>query len=152
MHDFDFLFGDWIVHNERLTARLVGCSDWETFEATNHCHPILGGVGNVDEFVTHWNGGFRGATVRLFDLERAQWSIYWASNRTGVLEPPVVGRFADRVGTFFGRDSHEGTPVLVRFIWSDITVASALWQQAFSTDDGKTWETNWRMRFKRIAA
>jgi hypothetical protein len=123
-----------------------------TSEATNHCRPILGGVGNVDEFVTRWSGGFRGATVRLFDLERMQWSIYWASNRTGVLEPPVAGRFSDRVGRFFGRDSHAGTPVLVRFIWSDITEASALWQQAFSTDDGKTWETNSRMRFTRISA
>jgi hypothetical protein len=152
MHDFDFLFGDWRVHSERLRARLVGCSDWETFEATNHCRPILGGVGNVDEFVTSWNGGFRGATLRLFDLEQQQWSIYWASNRTGVLEPPVVGRFSDRIGTLFGHDSHEGTPVLVRFIWSDITETGALWQQAFSTDDGKTWETNWRMRFTRVAA
>ena len=151
MHDFDFLFGDWSVRNERLTARLVGSSDWETFEATNHCHPILGGVGNVDEFVTSWNGGFRGATLRLFDLSLQQWSIYWASNRTGVLEPPVVGRFVDGVGTFFGRDSHQGTPVLVRFFWSDITEASALWQQAFSTDDGTTWETNWRMHFRRVA-
>jgi hypothetical protein len=151
MRDFDFLFGDWNVHNERLTARLVGSTDWETFEATNHCRSILGGVGNTDEFITSWNGGFRGATLRLFDLGRKQWSIYWASNRTGVLEPPVVGSFENGLGTFFGRDSHQGTEVLVRFLWSDITAATALWQQAFSTDDGRTWETNWRMHFTRVA-
>jgi hypothetical protein len=151
MHDFDFLFGRWSVHNERLTARLVGSTDWETFAATNDCRPILGGVGNIDEFATDWNGGFRGATFRLFDLERKEWSIYWASNRTGLLEPPVVGRFERGVGTFFGRDTHQGTPVLARFLWSEITPTSALWQQALSTDDGKTWETNWRMHMSRAA-
>lgn len=149
MHDFDFLHGSFRVHNERLTARLVGATDWETFEATNTCRAILGGIGNIDEFVTTWRDGFRGATLRLFDLERQQWSIYWASNRTGVLEPPVLGRFENGVGTFFGRDNHEGTPVLVRFLWSDITPTGALWQQAFSTDEGASWETNWRMHFRR---
>jgi hypothetical protein len=28
---------------------------------------------------------------------------------------------------------------------------SANWEQAFSTDDGKTWETNWTMDETRIA-
>lgn len=152
MHDFDFLFGRWIVHNERLVARLVGSTDWERFTATNDCRPILGGVGNVDEFVTAWGGGFRGATIRLFDLERAQWSIYWASNRTGLLDPPMVGRFDGGVGSFFGHDHHQGTPVRVRFVWSEITAVHALWQQAFSTDDGATWETNWRMAMTRAPA
>ena len=145
MNDFDFLFGRFHVRNERLKARLVGSSDWETFDATNDCRPILGGVGNMDELVTEWNGGFRGMSLRLFDLTRKEWSIYWSSDRTGTLEPPVVGRFEGGIGTFYGRDSHQGTPVLARFLWSDITPTSALWQQAFSTDDGKTWETNWRM-------
>jgi len=149
MNDFDFLHGRFLVRNERLTARLVGSTDWETFHATNDCRPILGGVGNTDEFTSDWNGGFRGMTLRLFDLERKEWSIYWASNRTGLLDPPVVGRFEAGVGTFYGRDTHQGTPVLARFLWSDITPTSALWQQALSTDDGSTWETNWRMHLTR---
>lgn len=38
---------------------------------------------------------------------------------------------------------------MVRFIWSDITLNSSRWQQAFSEDAGKSWETNWVMDFKR---
>lgn len=149
--DFDFWFGRWHVANERLKERLVGSTEWERFEATQECRPILGGVGNLDDFQTDWDGGFTGMTLRLFDLARREWSLYWASHRDGVLQPPVVGRFEDGVGTFFGRDVHQGRPVRVRFLWSEITARSALWQQAFSADEGETWETNWIMRMTRIA-
>jgi hypothetical protein len=43
-----------------------------------------------------------------------------------------------------------GRPIVVRYIWSDITPNSAKWQQAFSDDGGKIWETNWIMEFHRI--
>ena len=150
-HDFDFYHGHWQVRNERLKRRLVGSDDWETFEATQSCQPLLDGIGNLDDFVTEWSGGFRGMTLRLFDLQAKQWSIYWASNRSGVLEPPVTGRFEKGVGTFLGRDTHEGRPVLARFLWSDIGPDSAHWQQAFSIDEGASWETNWHMWMTRIA-
>lgn len=149
-HDFDFYFGRWAVRNERLKERLAGCQEWEVFEAAQECRPILGGLGNLDSFDTDWGGGFRGMTLRLFQPATQRWSIYWASNRDGVLEPPVIGRFEHEVGTFFGRDQHRGTPVLARFVWSQITETSAHWAQAFSTDEGKTWEENWRMQMTRI--
>jgi hypothetical protein len=148
-HDFDFYLGRWNVRNERLRERLVESNDWETFDATQTCAPILGGLGNIDDFRTDWGGGFLGMTLRLFDPKARKWSIYWASNRAGVLEPPVVGAFENGVGTFYGRDQHKGTPVLARFIWSDITRNSARWQQAFSTDEGQSWETNWVMHMTR---
>jgi len=150
-HDFDFWFGCWKIHNERLKRRLVGCTEWEQFDAIGECAPILGGVGNIDSFESDWDGDFRGMTLRLFDRKSKNWSLYWASNRTGTLEPPVVGAFADGVGRFEGADEHDGKPVRVRFLWSHITATSARWEQALSADGGKTWETNWRMRMTRIA-
>jgi hypothetical protein len=88
-------------------------------------------------------------TLRLFDPEREEWSLYWASSRDGRLQPPVIGRFADGVGTFFSRETFNGTDITVRFVWSHITANSARWEQAFSADGGKTWETNWIMEFTR---
>ena len=69
--------------------------------------------------------------------------------RAAVVQPAVVGRFRDGQGEFFADDFHKDTPVLARFIWCDITKNSARWEQAFSTDDGQTWETNWTMEFAR---
>jgi hypothetical protein len=39
--------------------------------------------------------------------------------------------------------SNERSPVLVRFIISDIKPESCKFEQSFSTDNGKTWEVNW---------
>ncbi|HYM86596.1 MAG TPA: hypothetical protein VET30_07635, partial [Pseudoxanthomonas sp.] len=82
-------------------------------------------------------------------LQAKRWSLYWAGNRSGVLEPPVVGRFEHGVGIFEGDDTHQGRPIRVRFIWSEISARSAHWQQAFSVDGGRSWETNWHMYMSR---
>ena len=43
------------------------------------------------------------------------------------------------------------TPILCRFRWTIHSDEKATWDQAFSTDDGGTWETNWVMEETRIA-
>jgi hypothetical protein len=152
--DFDFLAGRWRVRNERLRRRLAGCDDWQSFDAIVESRPILGGLGNIDEFVTDEFDAevYIGMALRLFDGATRRWSIWWSSNRRGVLEPPVVGGFADGVGRFEGDDVHDGRPVRVRFVWTDIGADHARWEQAFSADGGATWEVNWRMQFRRMDA
>jgi hypothetical protein len=61
----------------------------------------------------------------------------------------LKGRFVDGVGTFYADDTLRGKPIKVRFIWSNITATSAHWEQAFSPDGGKTWETNWYSDFSK---
>ena len=148
--DFDFLLGDWRIVNRRLTERLAGADTWDTFNATLSVRPILGGLGNVDEFKAELNGRVVDATtLRVFNPSAEEWSLYWVDSVTAEVQPPVVGRFEGGRGEFFARDKHGDMPVLVRFTWGDITDRSARWDQAFSVDDGKTWETNWVMEFTR---
>lgn len=150
-HDFDFYVGRWHVRNERLKQRWAGSDDWDVFDATDECRQILGGLGTIDEYVTdHYGERLIGNTLRLFDPKTRQWSAYWVSNRSGVLEPAVVGRFENGIGTFVGKDVDAGMPILVRYQWTEITATGAKWDQAYSRDDGKTWETNWIMRMTRI--
>ncbi|MEV4628312.1 hypothetical protein AB0J90_18775 [Micromonospora sp. NPDC049523] len=148
MNDFDFLIGSWNIVNRQLTKLFSDSDDWDTYPSSSTCQPVLGGVGNVEEIVFPTTGT-RGMTLRLFDTERKQWSLYWANSRTGLLYPPVVGTFADGRGDFYGDDTHEGTPIKAHFIWSGITPTSARWEQEFSADGGRTWETNWVMEFTR---
>src|SRR6266511_122743 len=148
MNDFDFLVGEWTITNRRLRERLVGSDDCEEFASTSVVHNLFDGAANVDE-ITFPSKGFKGLTLRLFDPEREEWSLYWANSQTGVLFPPVVGRFEGGRGEFYGDDVENRTPVRVRYIWSEITPTWARWEQAFSTDQGKTWETNWIMELTR---
>ena len=146
--DFDFLLGSWNVANRMLRRRLAGSDDWEEFAATAVVRPILDGLGNEDVFRTELDGGFVGMSFRFFDPEKRRWSIYWAdSRRPGELDPPVVGCFEGDLGVFHGEDVHRGRPVLVRFTWSRVTTESPRWEQAFSDDGGRIWETNWVMDF-----
>ncbi len=146
--DFDFLLGSWNVANRRLKRRLAGADDWEEFAATSVARPILDGSGNEDVFTTDHDGGFVGMSFRFFDPERQRWSIYWAdSRRPGELDPPVVGHFDAEAGVFHGEDVFKGRPILVRFVWSGVTTSTPRWEQAFSDDGGRTWETNWVMDF-----
>ncbi|MFL6145162.1 MAG: hypothetical protein ACJ72N_25275 [Labedaea sp.] len=147
-HDFDFLHGDWDVHNRRLTKRLVGSDDWDEFPGSTRCHGFFGGAGNFDE-IAFPTKGFSGATIRMFNAETGQWAIYWVNSRRSTLDPGVFGGFVDGVGTFYGDDTDDGTPVRVRYLWSEITPASARWEQAFSVDGEQTWETNWIMALTR---
>ena len=62
----------------------------------------------------------------------------------------MLGRFVGGVGTFYNDDTLRGKPIKVRFIWSNITRNAAHWEQAYSPDGGKTWETNWISDFTRV--
>jgi hypothetical protein len=148
-HDFDFLAGSWTVQHRRLKHRLAHSNEWETFSGTCKTWLLMNGQGDVDDNVLQTpEGTYRAVTLRSFDPASKSWSIWWLDSRhPHELDPPVVGTFRDGSGTFLAKDTFNGRPILVRFIWSDITLDSAKWQQAFSEDDGKTWETNWIIEF-----
>jgi hypothetical protein len=149
--DFDFLVGSWRVHHRRLKERLAGNHDWIEFEGTCAMQKILGGAGNMDDNVLNFPGGaYRAVTLRTYDPAKGQWSIWWFDSRNpSHLDPPVVGGFKNGVGTFYAEDTFKGKPIRVRFLWTNLATKPH-WEQAFSDDGGKTWETNWIMEFVKI--
>ena len=154
LHDFDFLVGQWQVHHRKLKHRLVNSHEWIEFEGTLFTQPLMGGYANVDDTVFEVPGAtYRGVALRSFDAKTGQWSIWWMDSRTplGPMDPPVRGSFHNGVGTFYANDDTEdGKPVRTRLLWSEITPTSGHWEQAESTDGGKTWETDWIMDLKRV--
>jgi hypothetical protein len=149
-HDFDFLLGSWNVHNRYLKGRLRHSAAWTEFDARSDVEPVLNGLGNIDRYNAVRAGeSIEGVTLRLFDPATGEWSIHWADTvRPGSFLPPMVGKFDADVGQFFGDEIVDGKKVLCRFLWTRAK-SSPRWEQAFSDDGGKTWETNWIMTFTR---
>jgi hypothetical protein len=151
-HDFDFEFGAWRVAHRRLKERLAGCEDWEEFSGTCDTRPILGGNGNLEDNLLEFpDGAYRAIALRSFYAASGRWAIWWLdARRPHHLDVPVVGRFEGGVGTFLAEDALGGRPIQVRFLWLRTGTDNPRWEQAFSPDAGKTWETNWTMDFSRI--
>jgi hypothetical protein len=150
-NDFDFLVGNFIMRHKRLKERLKGCTEWEEFEGTATGKKLLNGLGHMDEVVMNrGNGPAHGYTLRLFDVKSGEWSIYWAAGGSHILDVPVVGKFKNGVGEFYSHEVNEGRHIFCRFTWSKTDTDSPQWEQAFSIDGGKTWETNWMNTFERV--
>lgn len=149
--DFDFVIGDWQVRHRRLKERLADCQEWIEFDGAMSTRKILGGFGNLEDNVLGFpEGEFRAVALRSYDPSTGNWSIWWLDGRfPDRIDVPVVGRFEDGVGTFFANDSFAGAPVTIRFVWRQLGPDALHWEQAFSSDAGRTWETNWTMHFSR---
>jgi hypothetical protein len=150
---FDFLLGSWRVRHRKLRYRLAGSEDWFEFPGSLVVRPILGGLGNVDENVLDDPAGrYLASSIRRFDPDAQAWSIYWADERFPGIGDPVIGRFDGNVGRFYGDETFAGRPIRIRFTYEDLGSGRARWNQAFSSDGGQSWETNWVMDFSREEA
>ena len=142
--DFDFEIGTWMTHLSRLVRPLTGSTTWVTYEGTTIVRRVWDGRANLVELlVTGPAGRIEGLSLRLYNPQTGQWSLHFSNSRDGALAPPVIGAFKDGRGEFYGRDTLEGRAILVRFVIADITPSSCRFEQAFSADEGKTWEVNW---------
>lgn len=149
--DFAFAVGNWRVRHRRLRERLVGCTEWVEFDGEMSTQPVLGGFGNVEDNLLHMpEGAYRAIALRSFDRHGKQWSIWWLDGRIpGQIDVPVVGSFENGIGTFYADDTLNGIPIRIRFNWFTANPDSPRWEQAFSSDGGASWETNWTMDFRR---
>lgn len=153
VHDFDSHFGSWRARHRRLKERLANSTEWIEFDGTCVMRPLLGGVANMDDnFFNRPGGAYRGVSLRAFDPKTRTWAIWWLDSRfPHTIDVPVIGSFKDGVGAFLADETFNGRPIKVRFLWSNITPNARQWEQAFSPDGGRTWETNWVTYFTRAA-
>ena len=144
-HDFDFELGSWKIHLAQLKNPLTGSTTWVHFDGTSVTRKVWDGRSQLEEFeVNSPSGHIEGLTLRVYNPESHQWSLNWATSRTGILAQPTIGAFKDDgTGEFYDMEAIDGRMILVRFIWSRITPTSAHFEQSFSADGGKTWEVNW---------
>jgi hypothetical protein len=145
-HDFDFEIGKWKAQVRKLIHPLSGSKDWEEFDGTVVTTPFMEGRGNLSEMnvdgaTTHTH--IQIIAVRLYNPTSAQWSIYGASAQTGVFDPPQIGQFDGDRGEFYASDMYHGRAIYIRYVWQNMSPTATHFEQAFSSDGGKTWEVNW---------
>lgn len=143
-HDFDFEIGDWKTHVRRLAHPLSGSPEWIECEGTTVVRKVWEGRANLLELEADCpTGHFEGLNLRLYNPQSHQWSLNFANSNQGTLNQPTIGEFKNGRGEFYDQEDFNGRTILVRFVISDITPNSCRFEQAFSTDGGKTWEVNW---------
>jgi hypothetical protein len=150
--DFDAQHGRWHTTVRRLVKPLAGSQDWAEYDGTTVVHPLVDGRANVAELdVTGPRGRIQGVSVRLFDPRAQRWTIQFANIASGVLDGGISGGFAGgRHGVFYGHDTWNDKPIVVRFVVDVIDSKTVHFEQSFSSDAGATWEVNWVAVDKRL--
>jgi len=144
-HDFDFEIGAWKTHLRLLKRPLAGSTEWVEYEGTSVVRGVLGNRANIVELDVQAKAGSRiqGASLRLYEPQAHRWTLNFFNVNDGQLTSPMAGEFRDGTGTFFGPDVFNGKAILVRFVIAKVTADTYRFEQAFSTDAGRTWEVNW---------
>ncbi len=150
-HDFDFELGTWTLQTRRLTHPLAHGSEWAERTGRMEVVPLWGGRANLvhmtaDEGARH----VEMAALRLYNPKARQWAIYFATPQAGMLGLPLVGAFHGGRGELFDQEEFNGRTIWVRFTVFALSATTAQSEQAFSDDQGKTWETNMVTRYTRV--
>lgn len=142
--EFDFEFGTWKTHVSLLSHPLSGSKTWAEFNGITVVRKVWDGEANLVELdMKSDTRHLKLASLRLYNPTTHQWSLNVVNANSGELGVPTVGGFADGRGVFYDKEAWDGKPIVVRFVIEPRSADSIHFEQAFSADNGKTWETNW---------
>lgn len=142
--DFNWELGTWDTKLRRLKQPLAGRQEWLDYAGTTTVTPLMGKRANIVEFDVRGPAGrIAGVSLRLYQPATGQWSLHFANLANGSMTEPMQGSFRQGYGTFFGEDTLDGRKILVRFLIIPVSPDQWRFEQAYSPDNGKTWEDNW---------
>jgi len=149
-HDFDFHLGTWKSAISHLHRAPTGPATWEKCQGSLVARKVWDGRAQMEELEADCPGfHIEDLLLFLYNPDTRQWSLNAAAVGDGVVARPMFGEFKDGRGEFYDQESIKGKMVLVRQTWSDITPNSHHFEQAFSDDGGRTWETNFKADLTR---
>lgn len=141
IHDFDFGFGRWHTHIQRVLDPFSDEPQSFEMNGTKRERKIWGGRANLEEIeVDGPKGHWEGLTVFLFNPKSHQWSQIFINSKIGVISSQLIGSFKDGRGEMFQQDTFNNRSILVRGLWSDITANSHNYTESYSDDGGKSWK------------
>lgn len=150
---FDSHIGTWHTSLKRLKDPLTHSETWLEYEGTTVVRAVMHGRANLAELeVAGEAGRIDGISLRLYDPSSGRWTLTYANLADGSLATPSVGQFEGARGEFYSDEQYRGRDVRVRFVIEPQGPDVIRFEQAFSIDDGRTWEVNWIATDTRIAA
>ncbi len=137
----DFWVGEW-----ELTW--PGEKPSETGHGINSIKRIMDGCVVQENFSGGDSLHLRGTSVSTFDVRSGHWKQTWVDNEGGYLD--FTGDFANGQ-MILQREftQKDGTRVMQRMVWKNISANEIDWSWEASRDGGKTWQVNWPIHYKR---
>jgi hypothetical protein len=138
---FDFWIGEW-----ELTW--PGNNPGETGHGTNTIKRIMDGCVVQENFSGGDSMHLRGTSVSVFDVSAGKWKQTWVDNEGGYLD--FAGEFKNGQ-MILAREAMrpDGTNVIQRMVFKNISPNELDWSWEASKDGGKTWTVNWPIHYKR---
>lgn len=148
-NQFDFWLGEWDV-NLRVKQKDHSWKDMHTSIA--RIYPVLNGSAVLELWEEqNTKKGIVGYSIRYYDTLKDKWILWlnWpGTNYSGSVK--LEGEFRHGRVEFFGSEKmNDSTDMQFRYTFSDIQENSLRWDNAMSTDGGKSWSGNWIMEFQR---
>ena len=139
----DFWIADWDL-------TWPGTKQGDLDHGTNRIHCVLDGCVVEEDFSAETSGHLRGRSVSLFEPQSGKWKQTWVDNEGGYLD--FTGDFANGQ-MILQREftQKDGTRVMQRMVWKNISASEMDWNWEASRDGGKTWQVNWPIHYKRKA-
>ncbi len=136
----EFWVGDWDL-------TWPGANAGETGHGTNSIKRIMDGC-VVQENFSAMAQPLRGTSVSMFDIATRKWKQTWVDNQGSYLD--FTGEFKDGQ-MILSREAigPKGGKSLQRMVYKNISANEFDWSWESSKDDGKTWQVQWPIHYKR---
>lgn len=136
----DFWVGEWDLTWPGEKAGEIG-------HGTNSIKRVLDGCVVQENFSGGDSMHMRGMSVSAFDERSSRWKQTWVDNEGGYLD--FVGELKNGQMILQREAIRDGTKILQRMVWRNITPNELDWSWEASRDGGKTWQVNWPIHYKR---
>ncbi|MFI5211547.1 MAG: hypothetical protein ACHQIH_01580 [Ignavibacteria bacterium] len=137
----DFWVGNWEL-------------DWtnaegKTEKGSNTISKVFGSCVIEENFSTA-DGTFKGKSLSVFDIRTQTWKQTWVDN-TGSYLDFTGGKYGDTI--IFSRKiiDKKGNEHSQRMVFYDISKNGFLWNWESSSDNGTTWNLQWKISYKRTS-
>jgi BNR/Asp-box repeat len=139
--DFDFNFGKWRTHIQRVLDPFSEEQHSIEIDGTLSVRKVWGGRAGLEEIEADGpKGHWEALTLFLYNPKSRQWSQTFISAKTGVISAALIGAFKDGLGELFQQDTFNDRSILVRGAWSNIKSNTHNYTESYSADGGKTWK------------